>query len=678
MIPTFLSELVRTVIVMSLTGGAVILLLFAIKPLIRHRLPKSAQYYFWLVALMALLIPISKMAVLPEQAENIAPISISTAVERNVVSAAENADRVFAQFVNNFYQTEHNTPTTPNMVSPAYLAASRDYAALAMAAPFPTNIFVSVTTILMFVYPWVVLLVLAVNLIGYAKFSRKLRKSYIPVHRTEFDLLTELAQGKRIPKIHRSTIAATPMLIGIFSPTIVLPNREYTKAHLHSILLHELTHMRRFDIAIKWLSLVACAVHWLNPLAWLARREIDRTCELSCDEIVIRNMGIADKKMYGNTLIDLATDAKLPRTVLSTTMCTEKRALKERLTSIMKSKRHTKLAAFISMVIILAVVLAACTLGAGRNSNGSEEADNTPVVDEVVDYPTDTAISETALIFHEMGQFTHVAADVLAPAVQHIESVAATIHTSPYVRTVEARIDLLEKIAELDNIVPYSTVELWRLHFAVRVEEDSDEVRWGTFTPDENGWVSQATSFNDANTILAFARTDGLITSGGVIPWWMEYGDSSTPWKAEITARTFFEANGIIPPRTFISDHYLVYFYLGDHDMGRLLLSQPIVQGEGGIWVVERWHMLGDNGTHSINHATPQSNTQTMLEFFASLQSSFEGGHAPELADLYMVARTYLDNWGWDENLAPIIEIVRVPHGEKNPLGTTPNLEREE
>jgi len=697
MIPTFLSELVRTVIIMSITGGAVILLLFAIKPIIRHRLPKSAQYYFWLVALMTLLIPISRIAVLPERAENIAPISISTAVERNVVSAAENADRFFAQFYADFHQSgigsepRSDVHTIPNI-----------------AAPFSTNIFVRVTTILMFAYPWIALLVLAINLTGYARFSRKLRKSYIPVHREEFNLLAELFQGKRIPKIHRSTIASTPMLIGVFSPTIILPNREYTEAHLHSILLHELTHMRRFDIAIKWLSLIACAVHWFNPLAWLARREIDRTCELSCDEIVIRNMGIADKKMYGNTLIDLATGTKLPRTVLSTTMCTEKRALKERLTSIMKSKRHTKLAAFVSMIIILTAVLAACTLGAGRNANDSEENVNSPIVDEIYDPVTEYEViahenSPTTIVYdigfpiyldgerigtaYTNDARTAVRIDTEAPqgvafhifhTVQHIANVAQTIHTSPYVRVTEARIDLLEKIAELDNIIPDSTVELWRLHFAIRVEEDNDEVRWGTFTPDENGWVSQVTSFNDANTILAFTRdAHDMVIFRGAIPWWMEWGDSSTPWTAEITARIFFESIDLIPRVTFPGNNYLVYFDFDGHSTGRLLLSQPIVQGESGIWVVERWHMLGDQGTHSIHHATLQSNTQTMLEFFASLQSLFDGGNAPELTDPYTVARTYLNNWGWDENFAPIIEIVRVPYGERDPLGTIPNLERD-
>ena len=58
------------------------------------------------------------------------------------------------------------------------------------------------------------------------------------------------------------------------------------------------------------------------------RREVDRACELSCDEAVIRNFDNDGKKDYGNTLISVASDSKTPRAVLSTTMCEEKKNLK--------------------------------------------------------------------------------------------------------------------------------------------------------------------------------------------------------------------------------------------------------------------------------------------------------------------------------------------------------------
>jgi len=139
--------------------------------------------------------------------------------------------------------------------------------------------------------------------------------------------------------------------------------------------------MKRFDIAVKWLSLLACAMHWFNPLVWVARREIDRVCELSCDEAVIHNMDVQDKQSYGDTLIDLSSNTKIPLPVLSTTMHVEKRAIKERLTSIMKSKKYTKLTIIISLLVLLAAVLTACTLGGAGNSQSAEirtqDANNT-------------------------------------------------------------------------------------------------------------------------------------------------------------------------------------------------------------------------------------------------------------------------------------------------------------
>jgi hypothetical protein len=99
---------------------------------------------------------------------------------------------------------------------------------------------------------------------------------------------------------------------------------------------------------------------------WLVRREIDRACELSCDEAVIRNLDADGKQNYGDTLIYVAADSKTPHAVLSTTMCEEKKALKERLGAIMQSRKHSKLSAVISLILFFTIVGSAAVLGAGR------------------------------------------------------------------------------------------------------------------------------------------------------------------------------------------------------------------------------------------------------------------------------------------------------------------------
>ncbi|MCL2360927.1 MAG: leucine-rich repeat domain-containing protein [Defluviitaleaceae bacterium] len=360
MIPTFLSEFVRTIILMTLTGGFLALLLLLIKPIVRHRLPKSAQYYFWLVVLVTFLIPVSRIATLPVTITEFAPIH--SAVERNIITTDEARNRPPAMLNNSSIIAD--VPNLPN-ISTAPVEAPH------LSEP---GLVAQAVTIFMAIYPFMFALVLLYNLIGYARFVRKLRSNYFKPHPFELDMLRAFTRGKLTPRLIASDYAATPMLIGIFRPMIVLPNREYTDEQMQSILLHELTHMRRLDIAVKWLTLLACAAHWFNPLVWIAKGEIDRVCELSCDEMVIRNMNAYGKQHYGETLISVASTKKIPMPVLSTTMCEEKRALKERLTAIMKSKKHTKLAVLISAFILLGAILAACTVGAG-SGNQNEEYD---------------------------------------------------------------------------------------------------------------------------------------------------------------------------------------------------------------------------------------------------------------------------------------------------------------
>jgi beta-lactamase regulating signal transducer with metallopeptidase domain len=86
--------------------------------------------------------------------------------------------------------------------------------------------------------------------------------------------------------IYTSPYATTPFLFGIFKPRIVLPEAEFTAGELKCIFCHELMHWKRHDAWLKCLMLLANAIHWYNPLAYMARNHIEHLCELSCDESI--------------------------------------------------------------------------------------------------------------------------------------------------------------------------------------------------------------------------------------------------------------------------------------------------------------------------------------------------------------------------------------------------------
>ena len=341
-------DALRTIITMSITGSVIAIILFILKPLVRNRLPKSVQYYLWFVVLVALVVPISRVIVLPDSTSNVP--AISKAVDWYVVSnedifeqirpyEAENSDDFIGIPESNMAEVEALIPAT-------WVPEAVDW--------FRLSHYIGVIIYLAFIY------------CSYNAFTSKIKRRNTTAAAEENAVLAELCGNRRIPLLYRNSLAATPMLVGVFHPAIILPDREYTNEQLRAVLLHELTHLRRKDVLVKWLTVLVSALHWFNPIVWLVRREIDRACELSCDEAVIRNLDTDGKQNYGETLLYVAADSKTPHAVLSTTMCEEKKALKERLGAIMKSKKHTRLAIIVSAVLIIAIGGTAVVLGAGR------------------------------------------------------------------------------------------------------------------------------------------------------------------------------------------------------------------------------------------------------------------------------------------------------------------------
>ena len=89
---TILENIARVIIIMSLTGGALALLLIVIKPIIRRRLTKSVQYYLWLVVLAALLTPVSKLIIMPETPSNATIAPFHTVVQKSFAIADAGAN----------------------------------------------------------------------------------------------------------------------------------------------------------------------------------------------------------------------------------------------------------------------------------------------------------------------------------------------------------------------------------------------------------------------------------------------------------------------------------------------------------------------------------------------------------------------------------------------------------
>ncbi|MCL2565913.1 MAG: hypothetical protein FWE24_08935 [Defluviitaleaceae bacterium] len=197
----------------------------------------------------------------------------------------------------------------------------------------------------------------------------------------------------------------------------------------------------------------------------------------------------------------------------------------------MKSKRHIKFAIAISAAILLSAVLTACTVGMG-SSQTPEEADTAG------DSPR-TAADFANLYIESLTEGLTVGIFAIGDRDNPIDIRPANI--------IDRRINILEKEAEFDNIIPDTIIELWRLDFMVQTDDlESETLRWGTFFPDSEGWIGHHSAWNDASTLLVFSHemddTAYNITFLGSIPWWME----ETPEGLAGALRTFLESEGLI------------------------------------------------------------------------------------------------------------------------------------
>lgn len=106
--------------------------------------------------------------------------------------------------------------------------------------------------------------------------------------------------------VRESDAVGAPAICGLRRPVLLFPvglAAQLTPGELRLVILHELGHWRRRDLWLHEAALLVRALHWFNPLVWLAARLARDDAEAACDEFVMRRMSSRDTPAYGAALL---------------------------------------------------------------------------------------------------------------------------------------------------------------------------------------------------------------------------------------------------------------------------------------------------------------------------------------------------------------------------------------
>jgi beta-lactamase regulating signal transducer with metallopeptidase domain len=138
------------------------------------------------------------------------------------------------------------------------------------------------------------------------------RKAQRAVSREWLELLDQCAQRlgvRRNVVLLESDEVEVPITWGALRPRIVVPRaaKEWSAAHKRAVLLHELAHVERHDALTQRIARVACALQWMNPLAWAAASAMRRERERACDDRVLGEGAVPTE--YATSLLEVARSA---------------------------------------------------------------------------------------------------------------------------------------------------------------------------------------------------------------------------------------------------------------------------------------------------------------------------------------------------------------------------------
>ena len=269
------------VVEMSIIASVSIIILLLLRPFMTKFFPKIITYLLWAIVLFRLLCPVSFQSPISILKLSNAPFMAILFPSEEEAQGVLSEEETFEYVISDEVVVLADEVVTQTEVNEENVENSQDYPPI------------EVTKIPIRKWLLPVIWIIGIGaILGYGV------GSYISLRKELIGAVKEKNE------IYSCDYIKTAFVLGFVFPRIYIPsNLEESKKEF--VIAHEQVHIKRKDSFFRLLSYIALAVHWFNPLVWIAFYLSGVDMEISCDEAVMRKAKKDIRKEYAEALLEI-------------------------------------------------------------------------------------------------------------------------------------------------------------------------------------------------------------------------------------------------------------------------------------------------------------------------------------------------------------------------------------
>ena len=397
-----MNNIVINIFKMSMFSSIIILIVMGIRRLFRGRLHLKIISLMWILVLARLLIPFTLTS----------PVNIGNVLFNDVADTQIEAVEVLNQSLlndidNNIMEVESSNTylseqSRSEQISNEYDATDTNTQSEAEVSIslFEKCLFflksISLMTYLFIIWLVGVCIILTGNICRMISFCRKANTYKRPLR---YNIRQVLYKNKAVLGIKRnvelivSDHIDVPVTFGFIKPKILISEKLMTtldNKKIELIIMHELCHIKRWDIAKTYIWILARAVHWFNPLVRLAFKMYQNDIEFACDNMVTSKLNNQKRIEYSQSLLDVIRVSQYSiKAPFAAPFCKKKSITRERIMNMLKPQKKSKSAGLISLLLVMILLITCFTTACQPTPEES-------VVQNKADDDLEEAIAQTA------------------------------------------------------------------------------------------------------------------------------------------------------------------------------------------------------------------------------------------------------------------------------------------